>query len=110
VAVVAVVAVVAELVVAGVAVVVVVVVVVVESVLVAEALAGGGPVLDVPVEAAGVPPELPHDENAVAPSTAKASSHSIRFVRRCSGIAVVGPSPGFQDPKCVPVSRGRHGP
>jgi hypothetical protein len=86
-------------------------VVVAGAVVVVVVLAGWELAVDVvPDEAAGVPFALPHAASAVAASAAAASSSGIRFMRRCSGIPVTGPSPGFRTPWCVPVSGRRHGP
>jgi uncharacterized membrane protein len=70
-----------------------VMVVVVVSVVLVAVLADGEVAVElVAVEAAGVPPELPQPLATAAPSTTATSSRSVRFMRRCSGIDVRGPS------------------
>jgi hypothetical protein len=77
---------------------VVVVVAVVGSVVSVAVLAVGDPVAAAPVDATGVPPELPQAPSAVTPSSVAASSSKFRVMRRGSGIAMSGPSPCSQDP------------
>jgi hypothetical protein len=67
------------------------VVVVVGSVVAVAVLTEGEPVAAAPVEAAGVPPELPQAASAVTPIAAMPST-SVRFIRRGSCIAISGPS------------------
>lgn len=82
-------------VVALVAVGVVVVVVAVGAALVA-VVAGCEPAVEVdPLEAAGVPLELPHAVSVIA---ATASSGRIRFMQRCSAIDLDGPPLFSPDP------------
>jgi hypothetical protein len=65
----------------------------------------------VPVDDAGVPPELPQALKAAPATTRAASSGSIRFMRRCSGIDISGPSPVFSGPLVACQYPGRrHGP
>jgi uncharacterized membrane protein len=86
-------------VVAVVAIVAIVAVVMVGSVVLVTALSGGDAAVElVPVEAAGVPPELPHAVSVTAPSAASASSRSSGFMQRCSGIAGLDPSSAGAQP------------
>jgi hypothetical protein len=58
-------------------------------------LTEGEPVAAAAVEVAGAPPALPQSASAIAHSSAgatTASGGSMRFMRRCSGIALPGPS------------------
>jgi hypothetical protein len=68
-------------------------VVVVASVVLVVVLGGAELAVElVPPDAAGVPPELPQALRTAAPSAMAASSGSDRFMRRCSGIDISGPS------------------